>query len=408
MRLELTQVSADAAASAAPRKWYLDRGRRTLGRSPDCDWQVEPHQRTVSKLHCTIERDRDGFILRDESANGSRVDGVTVHEGETARLAHQSRIELGGVAFSVSISGEPEREMEDPEIGLSISEEPLTISAILADIAPGGSSGRGILGDRDGGELPVPKEPRPGAPSSRNVDIGWNGPPQLSSATKLLPDDWNIDDSGSGYGSHLEHGSATHVAVPIARLRAEAGLETVPDNGPVVEDGASERQMPDPAAVPVSFSPAGQFDLQLARMEEALENAFAVFDLDLPARHDGFFDDAQGGGVAARFEAVIAAQQCLAAALAALMQEAGPMLEPRILESRVDATASRISLLKGHEYWRAYKAQFDRNGRSLSVSEVFREAMKGEIDRRARLHGTDDGMASPAANQGYREDEADR
>ena len=75
MRLELKQVEANGAGAGTP-PWVLERGRRTLGRSVDCDWQVPDAGRTVSKLHCTILRDRDGYLLRDESANGTRVDGV--------------------------------------------------------------------------------------------------------------------------------------------------------------------------------------------------------------------------------------------------------------------------------------------------------------------------------------------
>jgi type VI secretion system protein ImpI len=53
-------------------------------------------------------------------------------------------------------------------------------------------------------------------------------------------------------------------------------------------------------------------------------------------------------------------------------------MEPRIIEARIDAAAgplSALSFLRGRDYWQAYTAQFERNGRALSVRDVFRDAM---------------------------------
>ena len=38
MRLELREITGDAATMAGRPKWFFERGRRTLGRAPDCDW----------------------------------------------------------------------------------------------------------------------------------------------------------------------------------------------------------------------------------------------------------------------------------------------------------------------------------------------------------------------------------
>ncbi|MDQ0134392.1 type VI secretion system protein ImpI [Neorhizobium galegae] len=383
MRLELRQIDSDGA-SPSGRKWFFERGRRTLGRAPDCDWRLPEDQRSVSKFHCTIERDREGFLLRDQSANGSRVDGHVVHEGESARLADQSMVEVGNLAFEVRISGEREEDLEDPEAGLLLSDEPLTISAILADIAPGGRAAGGILGERVAEDWSIPAGTGKEASSpSRNVEIGWNGPPEIRSATKFLPDDWNADE-GSDYGSHLEHGSATHVSAPALRVRTVETLETVNDNVPPPEP------LLDDDFPRLSIGRAGELaerlEPLLGRLDEALDNAFAVFELEPPraASEPGIFGRSLEEALVIRAEALLDRQMRLNAALEDLVREAGRQMEPRIVEARIDAGSRGLRFGppwgRNRDYWQAYKAQFEKNGRTQSVREIFRDAMMRAAD----------------------------
>lgn len=397
MRLELRQIGSGGTPPTA--KWFFERGRRTLGRAPDCDWQLPEEQRSVSKLHCTIERDRDGFLLRDQSANGSKVDGLVVHEGEIARLADQSRLEVGNLAFQVHISGEKDEDLEDPDARLTQSDETLTISAILADIAPGGRIAKGILGERVVEDWSIPLTgsmtgKKETAASSRNVEIGWTGPPEIQSASKLLPDDWNTDGS-SDYGSHLEHGSAAHVSVPVMRARTVETLETVNDNVPPPE--------PEDFA-PLSIGRSGELTERLepliGQLEEAIEGAFAVFEIDPPrsAAEAEIFGRSREEALVIRAQALIDRQAKLTAALESLVREAGRQMEPRILEARVDAAPRGMRLMRSKDYWQAYKAQFEKNGRAQSVRDIFRDAMMQAAER-----GT--GTTARPDNQGGGRDE---
>lgn len=372
MRLELREITKGASASAGRPKWFFERGRRTLGRSPDCDWQLPEDRRSISKLHCIIERDREGFLLRDQSANGSRVDGIALHEGEIARLSDKSRLEFGGLAFSVHISGEKDRDIEDPDAGLALSDERLTISAILADIAPGGGTATGILGERISDSWPLTAtDAREGVSSSRTVEIGWSGPPEIRSASSILPDDWNADESD--YGSHLEHGSALHVAVPIAPGREAAEVDDsapqpVPDEFPTLSIGRS-----------ATF--ADRLEPLLGRLEEALENAYAVFEIDPPPpAGEPNLDGGREEALLARFEGLLGRQLKLNAGLGVLLQEASRMMEPRLVEARVDAGARRLPWRRDHNYWQAYRAQFEENGKDRSVLTVFSEAMRQAVN----------------------------
>jgi type VI secretion system protein ImpI len=383
MRLELREITSDAATTAGRPKWFFERGRRTLGRAPDCDWQLPEERRSISKLHCIIERDRDGFLLRDQSANGSRVDGVAVHEGQIARLSDRSRLEMGGLAFSVHISGDRDREIEDPDAGLVLSDEPLTISAILADIAPGGHTANGILGERpaDGWSLSE-QAGKKAVASSRNVEIGWSGPPEIRMMTQLLPEDWNSEETE--YGSHLEHGSATHVAAPIAQRRAAPLTDIVNDNDPQSEsEGFPALTIGRPAVL------ADRLEPLLGRLEEAVESAYGVFEMNAPPRgSQPDFPDREEA-LLARIETLLGQQLKLNSALGALAQAAG-QLEPRSLEARVETGAWR----RDRNYWRAYRAQFEKDGKSRSIQDIFRDAMM------AATNGRDTGPRPQGSQEG--------
>jgi type VI secretion system protein ImpI len=384
MKLELKEIGG-----TAKRHWTLERGRRKLGRSDNCDWQLEDPSCFISKLHCTIERDRSGFLLRDESANGTRVDGRNVLEGETARLADGTRIELGDHTFSVSISGEPEHDMEDPDPNLRLSDEPVTISAILADVAPGGRTAGGILGGRDSGEWPPIRQHGTG-PSSRNADIGWNGPPQPSAHGSLLPDDWN-EDNNTDLGNQLEHGSATHLSVPVFTSQA-AGKEEAPrqsqaqpesETGPADPVTLRTAAPPDPpVTAPTSSQPGVSADLArvdaiLGELEAALDDLFGL--LELPSENGASGNDdmfpGHEAGAALRLAAVLERQLRFNSAFQGLLSDLSQAIEPRIVEARIDAEPRKLPWRTDRSYWQAYRTNFHDGENDLGLRDLMKKMM---------------------------------
>lgn len=73
-------------------RWPLDRERVTIGRAPDCDIVILDRQ--VSRYHVRIERDEEGYLLRDlGSKNGTLVNDEPVR-GQPYRLRDGDEIVL--------------------------------------------------------------------------------------------------------------------------------------------------------------------------------------------------------------------------------------------------------------------------------------------------------------------------
>jgi len=394
MRLELRQTAGEGSSKG----WFFERGKRTLGRSPDCDWQVSDPKRLISKIHCAIERDRAGFFVRDQSANGTRVDGATIFEGETARLTDKSKIAFGDVAFTVVITGEADREIDDPTADLRLSDERLTISSILADIAPGGGTATGVLGQRNGDDwiAALAQSSKNGKSPSRNVDIGWNGPPDVNGIKPILPDDWNSDFE---LGSQLEHGAATHVSVAVARdsgsETVEAAKTIIPANDMRAADNTDQGL--DDASFALQFDPLRQLEALVSTLEQTLDDEASIFGIEdsRAGASTSLFSRERTEQLADRLRSLISRQSTLNAGLENLVREANRMFEPRMIEAHVDAS-QRKALWRGNgDYWKAYRAQFERGGRSISVRDLLAEAFS------AHAHGRDeDDTASLAERTG--------
>ena len=375
MRLELRQISGDGTS----KRWFFERGKRTLGRSPDCDWQVEDPRRMVSKIHCVIERDRAGFLLRDQSANGTRVDGVTVLEGETARLADKSKIAFGEMIFNVGISGEADRNVEDPAADLRLSDETMTISSILADIAPGGSTATGILGQRgDEWIAAIPQSTRKDKQSSRNIDVGWNGPPDIDGIKPVLPDDWNAD---FNLGSQLEHGAATHVSVAVARSSGRDAVDATKAIVPANDIRAAQDE-----TMLLSDDPLRQFEALVDILERTLTDEAAILGIEDDRAHSpaSLFSRERAEQLTDRLRALIARQSALNAGLENLLGEANRLFEPGMIETQVDANSRKGLWRGGRDYWKTYRAQFKRDGKSISVRDLLAEVARTSTDSQGK------------------------
>jgi pSer/pThr/pTyr-binding forkhead associated (FHA) protein len=73
-------------------RWVLDQEQMTIGRATECD--IVLPRRQVSRHHARIERDNDGYVLRDlGSKNGTYINGEKV-TGEPHRLKDGDEIQI--------------------------------------------------------------------------------------------------------------------------------------------------------------------------------------------------------------------------------------------------------------------------------------------------------------------------
>ncbi|MBK1623980.1 FHA domain-containing protein [Afifella marina] len=496
MRLELRQTGGPQLR--APRRpWSFERGHRSLGGNPDCDWVIEDQDGTLSDFHCIISRDRSSFVVEDRSAHGIRVDSNLLRQGETARLASGSVIAFGALVFEVALYGEAEPDLDDPDANLRLSDEAPTISAILADVAPGRQRGSGLGGAASWDDGEPSNRSRNNAPdrrdtfsvpSSRQVEIGWGGPPETDATHPLLPNDWNAD-AGGEYASNIEHRPALSTAVPrmgarrrrrapdptagipddafdaLAPPRPEAGdtdgvstpasrtetptaptsentaLSTsgpdheVEQHAPLAESdpaGLEPERSPDVTPVASAGQPApdptdraiadilgpprkagsipaehpdqptqlgqtgqtaepprasghiggpdvGPNVLTLLRdCEDSLDEVCRLFGIETGHANAGPLR--RQADIGSRIAALTQRQTKLRDEMERLLRELGPKLEPRALEARVDAGAGTVLPWPRRDYWRAYRAQFRRDGRDLSVQEFLKSLIAGDED----------------------------
>ncbi|WHA43710.1 type VI secretion system-associated FHA domain protein [Agrobacterium larrymoorei] len=383
MKLALKEKQQDGRFQ--PSRWSFEHGRRVLGRSNDCDWQIDDGERRVSKIHCTLSRDREGFSIVDQSANGTLVDGRVLLEGQSARLKDGSRIDIGGQTFEVAISGEPEMDFGDPDRALRVSDEQLTISAILSDIAPGGRSARGVLGNSSANDdWPDDAKRVQGKKAksiSKNVEIGWSAPPSSAGLGTVLPDDWNEEPVES---SKHEHTDALNTPVKVARPAAPAepredfdAVFTGPDDA--VDDEPLE---------PVSFRQDDRLAELVSHLERECAECLAVLDIEGEAG-----GHAEHANTAARLEALIRQQRLLFTSLENLMRVSTQKLEPRLLEAKADVgndLRSKIErkdwrgVITRTDYWSFYKKQFDESGRQLSIRQFLQQAARGDAEEQEK------------------------
>lgn len=204
-------------------KRRLERGELTIGRDPACDLVVSDDSRMVSKLHCRIVGDDRGFQVRDESSNGVTVSGREMARDENVRLADRDVIVFCGFAFTVAVTGVGEPDWSDPDERLKLGDEALSITSILADLAPRGRGASGILPGRLADDWAESATHRPGREDDRlsRAEVGWRGPPPLG-LLGGLPADWNSE--GSETGSRNEHVAATGT-----RMRAPRSVGPAPE-----------------------------------------------------------------------------------------------------------------------------------------------------------------------------------
>jgi predicted component of type VI protein secretion system len=97
--------------NSQPYRFQLDRKKVTIGRASDNDIIINCP--SVSSLHCTMERVKGGYILRDRnSTNGIKLKG---EEMAVIDLRNDSEVRVGDVKFEYTLSDGELDDLDDEE-----------------------------------------------------------------------------------------------------------------------------------------------------------------------------------------------------------------------------------------------------------------------------------------------------
>lgn len=92
----------------AMRQARLEDGELVIGRSAEADWQIDDPDKFVSRAHCRIRAERDGFMVTDMSSSGLFIDDARapLGAGNSAWLKDGMRLRLGEYVLGVDIGAE--------------------------------------------------------------------------------------------------------------------------------------------------------------------------------------------------------------------------------------------------------------------------------------------------------------
>lgn len=202
-------LDGDAAAEAAAERLVEVEGVLRIGRAEGNDLVLDDPERTLSKTHCVIRREADGYVVIDGSTNGVFLNDARerLRTGEAATLRTGDRIALGRFRLAVvSVivpggaddgtashagplgpvpGGARHAPPEPPErIG---GRDPLDSLLGEADLPPGAGF-EALLADADAAWPPQPPV-RASAPDHvPGIEAGLH---DVASGPDAIPDDWD-------------------------------------------------------------------------------------------------------------------------------------------------------------------------------------------------------------------------
>lgn len=180
------------------RDHHIVQDTAVIGRSGDCDWQLDCGERLVSRRHAFISREGDVFVVYDASANGLYVNGAAepLGEGQRVQLSQGDRLRIGPFTVTANILDAPQQAVASDAPGPpDPSGEPAPSEPVETG-QTGGSNNPDTTPhdpfDEGGLASGVPAAP---TTLTRSLDLGETRdafqPPSVT-----IPEDWDLDVDG--------------------------------------------------------------------------------------------------------------------------------------------------------------------------------------------------------------------
>ncbi len=210
----------DAPHAQSTTKMIHSEGDLVIGRNSDNDWQLDDPDMYVSRKHCIISGDADGYWVTDASTGGVFIDGASapLGAGNTARLEQDMRLRLGNFVLRVDLG--------------SVSTETKTPSLAEVDTNPFDDDGF-----FDAPDVVVEEKPRPKDlpdPFETREKSGSNAPSNSKPRPPEFDDEFSLEPERgpvpvSGGGMDFDFGpQAERVAPEQDVVQADVGLEQSP------------------------------------------------------------------------------------------------------------------------------------------------------------------------------------
>jgi type VI secretion system FHA domain protein len=181
MRLKLVLRGPERIMGAQPEK-SLEHGSLLIGRSPAADWVLPDPARIVSKNHCRIDRDFNGFTLTDTSTNGVTINGEPVGFGMPRQLGNGDVLLLGDVAILVHLEQAAPTISPQPAALPSVTPAPIAFPDDGPFGAPQAMPGETTLPSDSPATLAQ-------APAQKILDDWWLSQPSPAAQTEMIPVD---------------------------------------------------------------------------------------------------------------------------------------------------------------------------------------------------------------------------
>ena len=133
MILLLTIRNAEVLEDGMTAQYLMEGETAVLGRSRNCNWHLPDAQNAISSRHCEIRRDRDFFILKDLSTNGTFVNDAVERMAEEHLINAGDLIRIGQYEVVASFETEAVAAAEPEPAAETPSPEPEAAEPVAAE-----------------------------------------------------------------------------------------------------------------------------------------------------------------------------------------------------------------------------------------------------------------------------------
>ncbi|MDO5528027.1 MAG: hypothetical protein Q4F71_01370 [Paracoccus sp. (in: a-proteobacteria)] len=329
----------------------------SIGTAPDALWQIRAAG--GSEGGTAILQLVPGGGVSVTGAGSVVMDGQPV-AGQPAPLGHGALLLVAGQPVELRI--------ETAGASLSHDAAPLSISAILSDVAPGGEAAAGPLpGEAEtGSPLDAPASHRPAA------ERYWQEPrafeqntvplPTSERGAAILPDNWAAEWDQGGMLSDRSHQSAAGLA--------RTNVNPAGAGATLAAARAAEGDDDQPSAR--AEAALGQALAALARIEDELSRQLADLGAPLPPRPP-VSPEASPQAITRQAERIIAGQAAIGAACRAALEDAATRLDPEAIATASAANPSGGLIARvapAVSCWAEYQARIAPQGQPGPLSQA--------------------------------------